>query len=299
MTRIVAAIVAVALVVGALVYRAQRDEDERRGPYKLTCATELAQVCESLDDVELTIEPAGVTADRLLAGTKPAFEGWLAAGPWPGGDAIKTTSVLAHTQVAVAMWKERANALRRVCTPLTAKCFGDAAARGDWAANRGSAAWGAVKFAYADPAIESAGLAALAAGTAGVIGSLDIVPAALEANDEYLNWLGGFAKARVPQSLGTILAVGPAIADAYLGLDTEISPALAQAARRNEVEVVYLAAVDIEARLATSAGARPAPDGLTKVLLENGWRPSKQPPSANRPNSGGWVGLRNLWQSLR
>jgi hypothetical protein len=300
-TRIVAAVIAVALIVGALVYRNRLDEEERRGPYKLTCATELAEACRSLADVEVTIEPAGVTADRLLADTNPSFEGWLAAGPWAetAGDVIKTRRVVAHTQVAVAIWKERAAALRRVCPPLNAKCFGDAAARGDWAANRGNAAWGPVKFAYADPGTESGGLAALAAGTSGVIGSLDIVPAALEANDEYLNWLGGFAKARVAQGLGTILAVGPAIADAYIGLEAEITPALAQAARRNELEVVYLAPVDIEAKLASPAGARPAPEGLSEALLAGGWRANKQPATAARPSSGGWAGLRRLWQSLR
>ena len=299
MSRALAAVLALALIIGALVYRAQRDEDERRGPYRLTCATEFADVCRSLDGVELTIEPAGVTADRLLAGTKPSFEGWLAAGPWASRDAIKSTSVLAHTQVAAAIWKERATALRRVCTPLTAKCFGDAAARGDWAANRGNAAWGPVKFAYADPATESAGLAALAAGTSGVIGSLDIVPAALEANDDYLNWLGGFTRARVSQGLGAMLAVGPAVADAYIGLDAEISQTLEQAVRRDDVEVVYLAPVDIEAKLASPAGARRAPAGISEALLSHGWRATKQAGAAAGPSAGGWAGLRKLWQSIR
>ncbi|MBA3653843.1 MAG: hypothetical protein H0W70_06570, partial [Actinobacteria bacterium] len=68
MTRIAALVAAVALIAGALVLRSRWDENQRRGTYRLTCATELADACRTLDPTAfaVTVEPAGTTTDRLI-----------------------------------------------------------------------------------------------------------------------------------------------------------------------------------------------------------------------------------------
>src|SRR5581483_2548175 len=84
--RIVAFAVAIAMVVGSLVLRSHFDRSNRA--LRLTCSTELADACQRLGHgTRVTVEAAGVTADRLSAlpdGEDPGLDGWLVAGPWPG-----------------------------------------------------------------------------------------------------------------------------------------------------------------------------------------------------------------------
>jgi hypothetical protein len=54
---------------------------------RLTCATELTSACSQLasDEVRVTLEDPGATADRLAElpeGEDPGFDAWLADGPW-------------------------------------------------------------------------------------------------------------------------------------------------------------------------------------------------------------------------
>src|SRR2546423_782430 len=83
--RIVAFAVAVAMVVGSLALRSHWNKDSRT--LRLTCSTELANVCERIGHhVRVTVEPAGTTTDRLTTlpdGEAPGIDGWLVAGPWP------------------------------------------------------------------------------------------------------------------------------------------------------------------------------------------------------------------------
>src|SRR5436309_11901831 len=83
--RLGALVLAVAMVVGAVV--ARRHIDRAAVVVRLTCATELADVCGRLPGrVKVTIAPAGTTADRLTAlapGADPGLDGWLTPGPWP------------------------------------------------------------------------------------------------------------------------------------------------------------------------------------------------------------------------
>lgn len=89
MTRVVAVLVAVGLIVGAVLVRRAIDEDsgdDRSGPGETTalvlvCATELRAACETLD-VEIRIEDAAVTADALARDTID-LDLWAVPAPWP------------------------------------------------------------------------------------------------------------------------------------------------------------------------------------------------------------------------
>jgi hypothetical protein len=312
--RIAALVVAIGLIVVALVIRSNRDAEKRLGPYRLTCAAELADACRSLptSEVTVTIEPGGVTADRLIAlatGSDTGFDGWLTAGRWTrmvaetrtaAGVAPLTdkSSVLGHTRVGVVGWRDRFGVLRKGCGGgLSWRCVGDAAARGTWKANGGPDTWGLVKVALADPVTESAGLAGLAAATAGFDASLVFGGADPAQNDGYQRWLTGLAKAvpRPSPSIAAILTAGPAVADIYIGLETEIASVVGTSARRNDVEIVYLPpVVDIEAVMVSPTRATPAK--LAAAVRKAGWSQDPDKAAMPLPPNGALAGLRGLWK---
>src|SRR3954454_4721649 len=120
--RVGALALAVAMVVGSLVVRSRIDR--RRTTARLTCAPELEAACHAIGHgVKVTIEPAGVTADRLVGlnpGADAGLDGWMTPGPWPqavdadrqaaGKDPIfgGTQPRLASTRLAVVVANRRA-----------------------------------------------------------------------------------------------------------------------------------------------------------------------------------------------
>ncbi|MGI8794088.1 MAG: extracellular solute-binding protein [Acidimicrobiales bacterium] len=91
--RIIAFIVAIGMVVGAIVARSlATDGTVTGGPsdLQLVCTTELKALCLAMDAqgmAEVTVEPASVTAERLIAADATgeeadAVDGWLTPGPW-------------------------------------------------------------------------------------------------------------------------------------------------------------------------------------------------------------------------
>jgi hypothetical protein len=302
MKRISAAVAAVALIVIAIVVRRGHEEEAKLGPYRLTCATEFADVCRSVatTDVAVTVEPATTTADRVAAAAAPAgaavdlgFDGWLSsAGFAAGGD----TKVLGHSRLAVVGWRERINALRQACGgTLSWRCLGDASARRTWKANAGQESWGLVKIVVPDPATEAAGLVALATMTLGFDPKLTLSTAVLSQADDYQRWLRGVANATVQPAptIESILAAGPAVADIYVGIDADVTPVVQSSARRNDVEVVYLAPVfDIEAQLVTTN--RKPPSRLTDALRTAGWTERAAENTVALPPGVG--SLRDVWR---
>src|SRR3954469_11967513 len=121
--RVGALAIAVAMVVGSLVVRSRIERSSTTA--RLTCATELEAACHAIGHgVKVTIEPAGVTADRLIGldpGADAGLDGWMTPGPWPqavdadrqaaGKDPIfgnANLPRLASTRLAVVMANRRA-----------------------------------------------------------------------------------------------------------------------------------------------------------------------------------------------
>lgn len=145
-SRILAALLATAMVVGAVVVRTRFMEDDggggtaRGGESRVgsdrVCAAELGDVCIGLD-----VEAAGATADRL-ADAEDAAEAdvrtWLAVGPWPQMvDEARTSSgkraifagrgrTLASTELVAVVVRKPA-----VCAgEVTWQCLGEAVMAG-------------------------------------------------------------------------------------------------------------------------------------------------------------------------
>lgn len=157
MKRLLALVVALGLVAGAVVLRQWMDGDELPAfarpsddePFRLTCATELANVCEQLrdDDAQLRVlvEDAGATSDRLSAldtDADPGFDAWLVAGPWGPitednrafrgvrGEVLGESSrVLARSPAVLVSSAAGRDALAQDCEPkLSWRCVGQAGA---------------------------------------------------------------------------------------------------------------------------------------------------------------------------
>lgn len=89
MKRLAALVVAVGLVLGAIQLRrvfgndgGSGNVDEPPTSRSLICDSALEAACERLRGVDLTIERAGVTADRLAAGEALGADAWVVAEPW-------------------------------------------------------------------------------------------------------------------------------------------------------------------------------------------------------------------------
>ena len=330
--RILAFIVAVAMVAGAIWYRGQRDDDNdpeagdtdvaADAPLRLVCATELQTACEAIVDdaderIDRIVESAGTTADRLTAVRGAAgLEVWLTPGPWPAmvRDARVRAAIdpllqtparaVARARVGIAMWKERADALTRRC-PVDLKCLGEAAADGSWVKSGGQPTWGEIDLGLASPLTEASGLAVLAAGTVAFFGRTDVSTIDLE-GDDYRRWLSGLARAARDADLLRMLATGVAETDAVATFEPLITPVVRTAARGKDVVVIYpsnVASTDVV--LGTVPGKRA--NRLVEILTSEesrraferaGWRATAAP-TRSLPDAGLYAALRSAWGDVR
>jgi hypothetical protein len=316
--RVLAVVAAAAMVAGSLALRSRLDRGsaERSLALRLTCATELAAACRRLADgdhrVRLTVEAAGVTADRLAGvDADPGLDGWLVAAPWPelvdgqrraralGPLFDPDRPVLARSPLVMAVWRDRAAALSPRCGPVGVgwKCLGEAAGTaGGWQAVAGHPEWGDVKPGHAPPASDGVGLLVLGQATGAWFGRTDLSTVDLE-DEGFQRWFAGLEQA-VPASgasaLETMLVTGPAAFDAAATTEAEAGPGLATSARRSAVELLYpspMATADVVLATGRPGGGAAASlrslaggaDGR-RALAAAGWRVDGQPHAAGVPD---------------
>ncbi|HTO01023.1 MAG TPA: hypothetical protein VL068_10140 [Microthrixaceae bacterium] len=157
--RTLALAVAAVMVLGSLAIRNTFGDGEdggssnghstngrSRDAFRLTCASELRQVCSDAfgkdDKIVLKFEDPGRTADALVklkANSDPGFDGWLAPGPWddivadnrrfskpPGGPLLgKDSGVLARSPVVMVMMSDaiQAQVSTQCGEPVTWTCL--------------------------------------------------------------------------------------------------------------------------------------------------------------------------------
>ncbi|HMK10420.1 MAG TPA: hypothetical protein VK461_02435 [Acidimicrobiales bacterium] len=346
--RLGALAVAVLMIAGAVVLRNHIDDDSGSSggasdggseTVALTCATELAVVCNALVEadpsVRATVEPAGVTADKLEAtsGAIEGMDGWLVEAPWPDivdgarqssgtPSAFATTSdVLARSPLVMAMWNDRLAALLPNCAngALTWKCVSEVAGE-KWSSIGGESAWQTVKPGFADPIDDGVGALVLAQAASSFLGTTNLSRSDFE-TDEFQNWITQLAGA-VPQNptFEDMLAIGQSAVDVVGTTEAEAGPALASSRDKDKITITYpapmatadvvLASVD-----GASGGERLARivsgDAGRRALAGAGWRVPDEPavegvdtsvslPSASGlPSPGVIDALRDLWKGAR
>jgi hypothetical protein len=318
--RIGALVGAVAMVVAAIVIRGRIDNGGVAA--RLTCSTELADVCDHLgNSIKVTVEPAGTTFDRLAKlepSADPGLDGWLVAGPWPEmlnaqhkeQTARFDTSgaPLATSRLVTVAETQRAAVLRSKCggdSPAW-KCVGDAPAH-TWKDLGGSDTFGHVKAAIPDPAAEAEGLDALGAMSASVFAGRTF-----DANDDaLLALLRSLHQAQLrpaADAVTDLLTTAGASTDVVYTTEATAQSVLAGAANKNVATVLYPAPVttaNVElgtianadrkktAKLAKIVGGRAG----AKALADAGWKPPSQQQGTTDP--GILAALRVAWDQGR
>lgn len=274
-SRVLALVAAIGMVVVASNVRARIDEGADGGP-RVVCATEAAAACTALEgSARVEVEAAGDTAAKLIEarGTAP-LDAWIVPAPWPElvraarqRAAVPPTlgtddRLLARSNVVIGVWPDRAAALEKACGSVSWACIVRAAGAPAWTALGGESGWGVPKIALADPRREGVGPA--------VLGS---AAAALAPDDPLGDAVrGGFAALarampRPLPSLDTVLAGGPALADAYVTVE-----ALAQNGRLRLIYPSPVVTADMVLTTVTQDIPAAVADRARDALGRAGWR---------------------------
>lgn len=307
--RVLAVVAAVAMVAGALAVRARLDESgERSGTtLRLVCATELAAVCEALEDdpgirVEARVEAATTTADRLIGlapGVQPPLDGWLTTVPWPAivaqGRAraareafLVPGDVLARSPVVLAVRADRNPVLTAQCGGEPGwKCVGDVAGKAWTELPGGKAEWGRVKPGH-PPSPTVAGLTVVGGAAVGYFGTADLSLTELE-DGGFQSWLRRIEDASPELAVSPLLTMlqRPSAFDVVGALEAEAGPAMTTA-RTPKPVLLYPSPVATADVVLATTGDRPAEllaeavSGSTGVaaLVDGGWRVEGRKPAA-------------------
>jgi hypothetical protein len=327
--RIGAVVLAVALVVGAFVIRrsvieddddnpttdgTEVDEPDRGEATVLFCVTELSDVCDSLaashDELDITVEDAGATLDRLAAlDDAAAVPLWITLDPFPAMvDALRQndplgfeSQALGSSQLAIAFRAgDKETAIATFCesdtTPLW-RCLGEQAGA-DWSTFGTSSISGTLRPSLGDVTNSALGLMSFASAVASYFGAVDIDRAQFD-DTSFSSWLRRLSRVSLASTEEDTtplarLAVRPA-PDAAATAMFEVNTLDATGDR---FEVNYSEPqMWIQAVLATPAGVA-APNGLaadvTSALEAAGWDPAA---AADGPTSSTstLLALRQLW----
>jgi hypothetical protein len=322
--RVLAVAVAVLLVVGAFFVRrdviedGDGDDGGNDPPEELLCATEFSQVCTAYaagdPSVDVTIEDAGVTLDRLAAlDEDAAVPLWLTVEPYPAMvDSIRsgaraeplgfTTTVLAASPLGVALPSDgRLDVLIVACdTQPLWRCIGTNAGTA-WTELGGESSWGTLRPAFGDVNQSALALGSLASSVAGYFGDADISRSRWEADAAFIPWFGRLADTAGGISLSGGSALGtmatrPSALDIAATAGFELAAVDADSTRfasNYPAPEMWLQAV-----LAVPGGAA-APgelaSDLTEQLRSSSWDDAATA-ATPLPGAATMLALRSLWQ---
>jgi hypothetical protein len=307
--RVGAAIAAVLLVVVALWIRGRIDENGGGGAsVRLLCTTELEAACTDLSensDVSVTVEPAGTTAQSLVAlpdNQRPDFDAWLAPSPWPqmvdvqrrGKQPLfaEPSDPIGRSPLVLAARADRAPVLE--ATPacngkVDWRCLGAVAGRPWTDLPGGQAAWGSVKPGPGDPTLSATALAVASQATSEFLDTTDYARDDLE-NDQYLDWVSGIERAvpKLPPTAASPFAdmlqqLPTATYDVVGTTEADAGPGIAGAApdRRKALTLLYPEPVVTADVVLTAVAKGPSKDDaedlagdndLAAALARHGWR---------------------------
>jgi hypothetical protein len=285
------------------------------GSVRLLCTTELEAACTQLaehdGDVSVTVEPAGTTAQSLVAlpdNQRPNFDAWLAPSPWSQMVDVqrrgkrplfaKPSDPIGRSPLVVAVRADRKPVLD--ATPpcnnaIDWKCIGAVAGRPWTDLPGGQPAWGTVKPGYGDPTVNATSLLVLSQASSEFLDNSDYSRSDLQDNNDYLDWLAGLERAvpkLAPSAAGPFAEMLQALPTATYDMvgttEADAGPALAAAApeRRQQLTLLYPEPVVTADVVVAAVAASPNRDGadglggnseLAAALARTGWRAPGQP----------------------
>ena len=310
---LVALVVAVGMVVGALAVRERLMGDDGQGPaifspdepIELVCAAELKPACDAMagDGIVVRTEEAGTTAAALSVTAGSDEDLWLTLAPWPqmvsearqreGREPLASASPirLAGSPLVLVVWQDRADVLAQECSDdFSWRCIGRVAG-GTWADIGGEPGWGPVKPGHADPSANATGLLVLGQAVSNFVGETDFSTRDLD-EDDFLNWFSDLEGA-VPNfgrpgssPLRQMLQFGPAQFDVVGTTEAEAGPLLASSPRADRL--ISRPATPLVVAEVVLAPLRPESEGRVGEVVERagpalaaaGWQVEGQPLAA-------------------
>ena len=317
MKRVLAVIAAVLMIGGALLVRSRLDSTEAASDLEasraiVVCATELQQVCDQVrrehPEIQVTVEEASVTADRLAA---PSFsrdatpmDAWLVPKPFPalvdenrsfaGLDPLlgDPSRVLARSPLTLSIWNDRLDALRSSCGgDVTWACIGDNAGQ-PWVGIGGMESWGPVKPGFPDPATAATGLLVLSQATSQELGRSDFASNDLQ-DAGFQTWIDqlkrsirSYPPTSTGGALGQMLSQGKGTFDLAGSTEAVAGPGVSTSRYKDTLTVLYPSpVVTADVVLVPLRGAASGDharevfesDATAAALATNGWRVSGQP----------------------
>jgi hypothetical protein len=297
------------MVLVALWIRGRIDENGGGGAtVRLLCTTELEAACTDLgesSDVSVTVEPAGTTAQSLVAlpdDQRPDFDAWLAPAPWPQMVDVQRrgkrplfaepSDPIGRSPLVLVARADRAPVLEGapVCNgKVDWKCLGAVAGRSWTDLPGGQAAWGSVKPGPGDPTLSATALDVASQATSEFLDTTDYARDDLE-NDQYLDWVSGIERAvpKLPPTAASpftdmLQQLPTATYDVVGTTEAEAGPGIAGAApdRRRALTLLYPEpVVTADVVLTAVAKGRSQDDAedlagdsdLAAALARHGWR---------------------------
>jgi hypothetical protein len=317
-TRVLAAIAAIAMVAGALLVRERLDGGAFAGPggssdqvTSVLCDAALGAVCDDLGTdvgVEVRVEPAGVSLDRLSGladaalqdrGSEGVPDAWVAIAPWPAmveeGRARSGLQPLfdgapptvASSPLVLVVWTDRSEALLPGCglPALSWSCITPIAGR-PWAEVGGQELWGRVKPGLDDPGMSAVGLSALAQAAAEELGTTEFGSRSLR-DGPFLDWLTRLGEAvpdyRPPAGsvLEAMVQVGPASYDLAATTEAAAGAVLATSARAADLRAHYpepLMTADVVVAAPASVDSGALSRTVAAALAARGWHTADAAP---------------------
>jgi hypothetical protein len=291
---VLAVLVAIGMVAGALYVRGRIDDDDGGGagrgrggggdgPVTLVCAPELEAACAESGADEVDVEDAAVTAERLLTADATGFDAWLTPGPWPA-----MVDELRRADGRPALFEDDSRAVASTRLALV----GPPDAPDGWRAVGDRVAGGQLRLGWRDPG-SGLGVLQAAAFAVGWFQGPDF--ATNDFDPAFTAYLEGIAlQAEVaPEPLERRLPFGPAFAAAVLELDAPAVALLEEAApgRRGDLAPLYPEpVVVIEAVL---VGGDDVADPVRDALEAQGWGEPAETTNLPRPGV-----LAALWQEV-
>jgi hypothetical protein len=309
---LLALVLAVGMVVGALYVRGGVDGDRaggplaRQEPLQLLCAVELRPACDAVagDRVVVRTAEAGATATALTGAAGADADLWLTVAPWPqivadsrrrqGQDPLSDAEPvrLGRSPLVLVVWQERAAVFAQQCrTDFSWRCVGRLSG-GTWADAGGDATWGPVKPGHADPARSATGLLVLGQAASDFLGTSQFSTRDLD-EDAFLAWFANLERA-VPNFGGVgnsplqqMLQFGPARFDVIGTTEAEAGPLLERSAARAQRLIMRPATPLVVAEVVLAPLRRDSEgrmgevvEPLQEALAQAGWRVEGQAPAA-------------------
>lgn len=288
MSRILAVLVAIGMVAGAIYIRDRIDDDGGggaggNGGAQLVCDPVLEAACRAVSG-DVVVEDAATTAERVIGADSFEGDGWVTAGPWPA-----MVDELRETAGRTPLFGDGG----RVVASSRMAVVGPAETPGPWRAVGDAVGGSDLRLGWRDPA---SGLGVLQVG-AFAVGFFDGPDFATNDFDAaFRSYLEGIEdEAEVARNpLERRLQQGVSFAAAVVSFQAEAERLLEEAApgRRGDLQPLYPdPVVAVEAVL---AGTEDGAGDLRESLNEQGWDvPADR---SGLPSPGV---LAALWQEVR